>query len=123
MLIAVMLVAALIGCEKAVHTPEPSGEMWNADLSVSRTRDNSPSGLYVSWNPVGEGEVILHYVITAVEAGGTAPIVTTSIDSGIDAKISGLKPNTAYTISLKACKDEDCSRYLSADSTAAGKTP
>ncbi len=118
-----MFVFSLIGCKSAGHLPDTLSEGWTAGLSASSTKDNSPSKLYVSWNPVGDSEVVSHYVITAAEVGQGAPTITTSAESGMDATIAGLKPATTYSISLKACKNDTCSEFLSDDATATGATP
>ena len=79
----------------------------NAQTVGSSTLSSS-GRLALAWAPP-TGYVIDHYEIRATESGGTTE--ANAAASQASATLTGLKASTAYSVTIKSCKDASCVEY------------
>lgn len=130
--IFVLAYAILFGaCGGSIGISSSSGSTstWAAALSVSQTgavtvgstEYFSSQKLVAAWQPPPD-VIVDHYELTATEAVQNSSVTAQATATEVTATIDVLKAGTAYTVTLKACEDADCTAYASADAGASGTT-
>lgn len=106
--------------------PKPLPSRWNAGLTVTQTSAVaivgkmyfSSSKLSANWSP--PDALINHYELIATDT--ISSFAQTFTTNATQHTVAGLKSGTQYNLHLKACRDQNCSQFMTADKDAQGAT-
>lgn len=112
--------------QSATPTSAASQGSWNAVIglvspgvaTIGKTSMTSSSKLEVQWNL--PSQTVDHFEIIASD--GKSKVTMSAKGTEKTATLTALKSATKYSVTMKACLDAKCEKFLASDKAAEGKT-
>lgn len=114
----------IVGCRES----NSQDSSWDAQLQVEPALSTSINGesifssgkLLAEWS-APTGTTVDHYLLSAVD-GVAGTVVEAEVEDAEEVLLTGLKSQTEYRFSVRACLDADCESALTADEMAQAST-
>ncbi len=106
-----------------VHTEfyQKALSYWDAQLETGPFRENSSTGIRLTWTK--PEEVYNHFLITVTDAASGWTQTGSGEHDRVSLDQTGLQPDTKYTFVVRACIDVKCESWMTAEKEAEARTP
>ena len=96
-------------------------EHWNAELTTGPFRENSSTGIRLTWKQ--PEQIYNHFLITITDPETGWTRTESGEHDRISLDVSDLQPVTNYTFVVRACLDVDCQNWMISTTETEAKTP